>query len=103
MVKNKQISLLCVLTALGLAAAAASASGRATAQPIATHLGQDLAEAHRPEVFSKEGAFLGSDKVEFTLMMEQLGVETNAGADLAAAFSLTVKRTGERASSSTTQ
>ena len=52
----------------------------------ATHAGQDLADAFVPE-FTVPLAFLGSDKVEFTLLMEMLGVETHPGQDLAAAFS----------------
>ena len=55
------------------------------AGPTATHAGQDLADAFVPE-FTVPLAFLGSDKVEFTLLMEMLGVETHPGQDLAAAF-----------------
>lgn len=51
----------------------------------ATHAGEDLADAFVPE-FTVPLAFLGSDKVEFTLLMEMLGVETHPGQDLAAAF-----------------
>ena len=51
-----------------------------------THAGQDLADAFVPE-YTVPLAFLGSDKVEYTLLMEMLGVETHAGQDLAAAFS----------------
>ena len=57
----------------------------------AAHAGQDLADAFMPE-FTVPLAFLGSDKVEFTLLMEMLGVETHAGQDLAAAFSSTATK-----------
>lgn len=53
---------------------------------MANHAGQDLADAFVPE-YTVPLAFLGSDKVEFTLLMEMLGVETHPGQDLAAAFS----------------
>ena len=56
-------------------------------QITATHAGQDLADAFKPE-FTESLAFLGSDKVEFTLRMEMLGVETHAGQDMAAAFAM---------------
>ena len=62
-----------------------------SASATATHSGQDLADAFMPE-FTVPLAFLGSDKVEFTLLMEMLGVETHAGQDLAAAFSSTAKK-----------
>ena len=62
----------------------AEKAGSTTA--TATHAGQDLADAFVPE-FTVPLAFLGSDKVEFTLLMEMLGVETHPGQDLAAAFS----------------
>ena len=52
---------------------------------------QDLADAFVPE-FTVPLAFLGSDKVEFTLLMEMLGVETHPGQDLAAAFSGAAKK-----------
>lgn len=61
----------------------AEKAGSTTA--TATHAGQDLADAFVPE-FTVPLAFLGSDKVEFTLLMEMLGVETHPGQDLAAAF-----------------
>ena len=57
----------------------------------ATHAGQDLADAFMPK-FTVPLAFLGSDKVEFTLLMEMLGVETHAGQDLAAAYSSAAKK-----------
>ena len=56
-------------------------------QITAIHAGQDLADAFKPE-FTVSLAFLGSDKVEFTLRMEMLGVETHAGQDMAAAFAM---------------
>ena len=57
----------------------------------ANHAGQDLADAFVPE-YTVPLAFLGSDKVEFTLLMEMLGVETHPGQDLAAAFSGATKK-----------
>ena len=65
----------------------AEKAGSATA----THAGQDLADAFVPE-YTVPLAFLGSDKVEFTLLMEMLGVETHPGQDLAAAFSIAAKK-----------
>ena len=56
-------------------------------QTTAIHAGEDLADAFKPE-FTVSLAFLGSDKVEFTLRMEMLGVETHAGQDMAAAFAM---------------
>ena len=67
----------------------AEKAGSATA--TATHAGQDLADAFVPE-YTVPLAFLGSDKVEFTLLMEMLGVETHPGQDLAAAFSIAAKK-----------
>ena len=67
----------------------AEKAGSTTA--TATHAGQDLADAFVPE-FTVPLAFLGSDKVEFTLLMEMLGVETHPGQDLAAAFSIAAKK-----------
>jgi hypothetical protein len=56
-------------------------------QITAIHAGQDLADAFKPE-FTVSLAFLGSDKVEFTLRIEMLGVDTHAGQDMAAAFAM---------------
>lgn len=67
----------------------AEKAGSTTA--TATHAGQDLADAFVPE-YTVPLAFLGSDKVEFTLLMEMLGVETHPGQDLAAAFSIAAKK-----------
>ena len=70
-------------------AAYAEKAGSMTA--TATHAGQELADAFMPE-YTVPLAFLGSDKVEFTLLMEMLGVETHPGQDLAAAFSSAAKK-----------
>ncbi len=68
-----------------------SVSESGAAQNTAVHSGQDLADAFQPK-YTLALAFLGSDKVEFTLLMEMLGVETHAGQDMAAAFSMARKK-----------
>ena len=82
--------IMTFLTMLSFGSTAyAEKAGSTTA--TATHAGQDLADAFVPE-FTVPLAFLGSDKVEFTLLMEMLGVETHPGQDLAAAFSSAAKK-----------
>lgn len=76
--------IMALLTMVSFGANAyAEKAGSTTA--TATHAGQDLADAFVPE-YTVPLAFLGSDKVEYTLLMEMLGVETHPGQDLAAAF-----------------
>ena len=81
------MALLSMLSFGSTAYAGNAGSSTATA----THAGQDLADAFVPE-YTVPLAFLGSDKVEFTLLMEMLGVETHPGQDLAAAFSSAAKK-----------
>ena len=84
------VIIVAFLTMFALGSTAyAEKAGSTTA--TATHAGQDLADAFVPE-FTVPLAFLGSDKVEFTLLMEMLGVETHPGQDLAAAFSGAAKK-----------
>ena len=84
------VIIVAFLTMFALGSTAyAEKAGSTTA--TATHAGQDLADAFVPE-FTVPLAFLGSDKVEFTLLMEMLGVETHPGQDLAAAFSSAAKK-----------
>lgn len=88
---SKLFGATMILLAILLFGRLAYAEKAGSASAAATHAGQDLADAFMPE-FTVPLAFLGSDKVEFTLLMEMLGVETHAGQDLAAAFSGTAKK-----------